>query len=90
MESHAVPVVALLLGIAVHILKKVMQLRQEDKTFHLRDYLMGWPYQTAVSVIMSIGGYIGLMATGELSGASAFLMGVTANSLAGAAPGSRP
>ena len=89
-EAHLVPALALVLGTFVHILKKVMQERQANNAFHLDDYLMAWPYQTVVSVLMSVGGYFGLMAAGELSAASAFLMGVTANSMAGAAPGNRP
>ena len=90
LTDHIFPVLALLLGYVVHILKKVIQQRQSNKAFSLKDYLLAWPYQSIVSLIMSVGGYFGLLATGELSAASAFLMGVTANSLAGAAPGERP
>ena len=89
-EAHLVPALALVLGTFVHILKKVIQERQANNAFHLNDYLMAWPYQTIVSVLMSVGGYLGLMAMGELTPAAAFLMGVTANSIAGAAPGNRP
>jgi hypothetical protein len=76
---------ALAAGLAVHVLKKVVEKRQENDQFQLKDYLTAYPYQTVVSVLMSFGGYFTLLATGELTGASAFLMGVTANSLAGAA-----
>lgn len=90
LTDHILPVIALVLGYVVHILKKVIQQRQRNETFSLKDYINKWPYQTIVSLIMSLGGYLGLMAVGDLTAASAFLMGVTANSLAGAAPGDRP
>ena len=76
---------ALLAGVVVHVLKKVVEKRQSNADFSLVDYLTAYPYQTAVSIMMSVGGYIGLMSTGDLNGPAAFLMGVTANSLAGAA-----
>lgn len=88
--KHVPFLLALFGGVATHILKKVMELHQQDEKFHLRDYLLAYPYQTAVTLLMSLGGYLGLAATAELSLSSAFLMGVTANSFAGAAPGKRP
>jgi hypothetical protein len=87
--EHLMPGVMLVVGIACHILKKVVERRQADISFQLKDYLIGYPYQTAVSVLMAVGGYVGLHAMGDLTMSSAFLAGVTANSLAGAAPGKR-
>lgn len=83
--QYALTSLGLVAGVLVHVFKKVIEKRQDNATFHLKDYLTAYPYQTAVSVLMSVGGYFTLLATGELTGASAFLMGVTANSLAGAA-----
>jgi len=80
----------LLLGNCAHILKKVVEVRTNDKLedYSLRDYLAAYPYKTALMVITAVGTAAGLHAAGELSWAAAFLTGYAAQSVGGAAKGS--
>ena len=80
---------ALFAGIIVHVMKKVIERRQQNVNFSLKDYLMQYPYQTVTCVMMGVGAYFGLISGDSLTMSSAFLAGIASNSLAGAAPGSR-
>lgn len=91
------PGLAMLAGVVTHILKKAMKLRQLNATFRLGDYLVGHPYQTALTFIAGAGAYLTLMATGSVDAAApvvsnlapAFFAGVAANSLGDIASGER-
>jgi hypothetical protein len=88
--SHLWPIVAMLFGVITHILKKAMKLRFQNSSFDLSDYLIGHPYQTALTFIAGAGCYLSLMeAGGAPSLAAAFFAGVAANSLGDIAPGER-
>jgi len=78
-------ILIMLAGSATHIVKKVVERRKTDNEFSLKDYLTKYPYKTVLAVMAGVGGYLGLMAAGELTFASAFMAGYVANSLGGAA-----
>lgn len=78
-------VVLLIAGTATHIVKKVVERRQTDETFSLKDFLTKYPYKTVLTMMAGVGGFLGLMAAGELSHVTAFMTGYMANSLGGAA-----
>lgn len=86
---HVVSIAALIGGTAVHIVKKVVERRQQNKAFSLKEYLVAYPYQTFLSTMAGGFGYVTLWMAGTLDPASAFLAGVAANSLGDIAPGNR-
>lgn len=77
----------LVLGVAAHILKKVIQQRENDKTFSLKRYLTENPYKTAMVVFYAGAGAAGLHLDGSLSIYTAMVTGFTANSLSGKSDG---
>ena len=89
MSEHLYPLLALLAGVIVHIVKKGAQQYQKDKTFSLWNYLVGHPYQTFLTFAAAGGVYLGLVSGDALTLSSAFLGGVAANSLGDIAPGDR-
>ena len=78
-------VIAMLVGTGTHVLKKVIERRKTDDTFSFKKFLTAYPYKTILTVMAGVGGFLGLLAAGELSYASAFMAGYVANSLGGAA-----
>ncbi len=76
---------AMVVGTATHVLKKVVERRKTDNTFSLKKFLTAYPYKTILTLMAGVGGFFGLMAAGELTYASSFLAGYMANSLGGAA-----
>lgn len=72
-------------GTGAHVLKKVVERRKTDDTFTLMSWLTKYPYKTALTLVAGGAGFLGLMAVGELTYASAFMTGYMANSLGGAA-----
>ena len=76
---------AMIVGTATHVLKKVIEKRKTDRSFSFKDWLTAYPYKTVLTLMAGVGGFLGLMAAGELSYASSFLAGYMANSLGGAA-----
>ena len=74
---------ALIAGIAGHVLKKVIQLRNTDKTFSLKKYLIAYPYKTALMVFVAAGAFLYLLDDGTLSYATAFMAGFSASSAGG-------
>lgn len=78
-------ILALVVGTGTHVLKKVVERRKTDDTFTLKIWLTKYPYKTGLTLMAGIGGFLGLMAAGELSYASSFMVGYMANSLGGAA-----
>ena len=89
--EHVIYGSSLLAGVTTHIVKKVMQHRLEknDKTFHLKTFLMAYPYQSFLVLMAGVGSYLTLMGQGELGAASAFLAGIASNSFGDLAPGDR-
>ncbi len=75
----------LVAGTGTHIVKKVVEKRQTDETFSMKDFLTKYPYKTILTLMAGVGGFLGLMAAGELSEVTAFMTGYMANSLGGAA-----
>ncbi len=78
-------ILALVVGTATHVLKKVVEVRKTDEDYHLKDWLTKYPYRTVLTLMAGVGGFLGLMAAGELTYASAFMAGYMANSLGGMA-----
>jgi hypothetical protein len=73
------------LGIISHVLKKLVEIRQTDGGYHLRDYVNQYPYQTLLIIIGALGGFFLLYEINQLTYASAFGMGFIANSVGEAA-----
>jgi len=78
-------ILALLVGTATHVIKKVVEVRKTDEDYQLKDWLTKYPYRTVLTLMAGVGGFLGLMAAGELTYASAFMVGFMANSLGGVA-----
>lgn len=75
--------IGLLVGVAAHIVKKVIELRVEDKTFSLKKYLTENPYKTFMVLFYAAAGAAGLYADETLSIYTAVVTGFAANSLSG-------
>lgn len=78
-------ILLLIAGTGTHVLKKIVERRQTDDTFSAKDWLTKYPYKTALTFMAGVGGFLALMAAGELTFVSAFMTGYVANSLGGAA-----
>ena len=78
-------ILAMVVGTGTHVLKKVVERRKTDDSFTLTAWLTKYPYKTGLTFMAGVGGFLGLMAMGELTYASAFMAGYMANSLGGAA-----
>ena len=76
-------VIALLAGVVGHVLKKLIQVRNTDKTFSLKKYLVSYPYKTALMVFVAAGVFLHLLDEGTLSVSTAFLAGFSASSAGG-------
>lgn len=77
----------LLLGIIAHIVKKVIEQRELDKTFSLKRYLVENPYKTFMVLVYAIGGAAGLHMDGSLTLYTAIVTGAAANSFSGKGAG---
>jgi hypothetical protein len=73
-----------LLGVAAHVIKKVVTQREHDKTFSLPKYLSENPYRVIMTVFYAAAGVAGLIAAGDVSFYTALVTGFAANSLSGA------
>jgi len=78
-------ILALVVGTGTHVIKKVVERRKTDSAFTLKLWLTQYPYKTLLTLMAGVGGFLGLMAAGELTYASSFMVGYMANSLGGAA-----
>ena len=78
-------IIALIAGTGTHVLKKIIERRKTDETFTFKRWLIAYPYKTILTFMAGVGGYLGFMAVGELTYATAFMAGYMANSLGGAA-----
>lgn len=85
MEFYITTIALLLAGSVIHIVKKVVQRRQTDDQFSLRDFLTKYPYKTVLAIAAGVGGYLGLLQADELTYVTSFMTGYMANSLGGAA-----
>jgi hypothetical protein len=83
--EYAYLILALLAGTATHIIKKVVEVRKTEEDYQIKDWLTKYPYRTVLTVMAGAGGFLGLMAVGELTYASSFMAGYMANSLGGVA-----
>ena len=84
-KFYVLTVLAMFAGSFLHVIKKVIQRRQTNDKFSLKDFLTKYPYKTIMSVAAGVVGYLMLMQAGELTYVAAVLTGYTANSLGGAA-----
>lgn len=76
-------VVALvLLGTLAHVLKRIVEVRQDNKEFGIKEYFGLYPYATALMVLTALGTSAGLYAAGELTLVTAFATGYMAQSVA--------
>jgi len=82
--NHGLIVGGALLGVIGHVLKKVIQQREADNTFSLKQYLTLYPYKTAMTFFYAAGGVAGLYFSGTEAFYTALLTGFAANSLSGA------
>ncbi len=78
-------ILAMVVGTGTHVLKKVVERRKTDDSFTLKAWLTKYPYKTVLTLMAGVGGFLGLMAAGELTYASSFMAGYMANSLGGTA-----
>jgi len=74
----------LLAGIAGHIVKKVIQARESNAKFSLKQYVTQNPYKVLMTFFYAVAGSVGLAMNGELSVYTAIMTGFAANSLSGA------
>lgn len=77
----------LLIGVAAHIVKKVIEMRETDLTFSIKRYLMENPYKTFMVLFYAIGGAAGLAMDGSLTFYTAIVTGAAANSFSGKGAG---
>ncbi len=84
MIEDALIVVATFIGVAGHILKKIIQQRETDNTFSIKRYLSEKPYKTAMTVFYAGAGVAGLYYSDTQAIYTAFLAGYAANSVSGA------
>lgn len=71
-------------GIAGHILKKVIQQRETNSSFTLKDFLVLYPYKTVLTIFYAVGGTAGLYFSDAATFYTALTIGFAANSLSGA------
>ena len=74
-------------GVIGHVLKKVIQQRESDTSFGLRQFLTSYPYKTAMTLFYAIGGTAGLYFTDTATFYTALVVGFAANSLSGKSDG---
>ena len=78
------PIVLLMafLGLATHFLKAMMEIKLSKADITFSEYWKTKPYQSLLSVIGCIVGYISLDSMGQLTSLTAFGVGYMANSMA--------
>ena len=75
----------LIIGIAAHIVKKVIQQRENgDKGYGIKQFFRDNPYKTFMTFFYGGAGLMGLYVIGDVSIYTAILTGFSANSLSGA------
>lgn len=83
MDSIWIAAAAMVLGVLTHVFAEVRELRQtEGAGFHIKHYLLGYPYRNLSMVTTAIGGFWILQEAGQLTAAAAFSAGYMVESLA--------
>lgn len=77
----------LLAGVVAHIIKKVIEERETNKSFSLKSYLTENPYKTFMVLFYAVAGAAGLYMDGSLSVYTAIVTGAAANSFSGKGAG---
>ncbi|WP_280565283.1 hypothetical protein [Chromohalobacter sp. 48-RD10] len=78
---HVAPFCMLLLGLATHVLKKFMEMRQQLEALTLIAYLKARPYKSVMATIGAMAGYLLLADASVPSLVSAFGVGYAADSM---------
>lgn len=83
MSELWVPALAMVLGVLTHVFAEVRELRQtEGAGFHLKHYLVGYPYRNLGMVTTAIGAFWVMQEASQLTAAAAFSAGYMVESLA--------
>ena len=75
-------IILVVCGLASHILLDLIKIKREGKITNLKKYFKDQPYQTALSVIGCIAGYIVLESLNELTLGTAYALGAGSNVVA--------
>lgn len=73
--------VAMLLGVAAHMIKKLANLNKQGTLLKPQEYFAKYPYQTSLALIGGVAGYFVMLSTGDLSFLTALLYGYAADSV---------
>ena len=77
------PAMAMVLGVLTHVFAEIRELRAtEGMGFHVKHYLVGYPYRNASMVTTAVGAFWMLQEVGQLTMAAAFSAGYMVESLA--------
>lgn len=83
MNEDLLLIVLLLLGLATHFLKRVVEERAAGRIISLRTYWVEHPYHSALAVASAVAGFVLLYGTAELTRITAWGLGYMADSAAG-------
>lgn len=81
-NENLLMIMMLMLGMYSHYLKALIQKKKDGTPMGFRQYWVENPYQTQLSIIVSIITYIALMQAGELTFVTAWGAGFVCNSAA--------
>lgn len=81
LATHALPLLALLVGHATQVLMALVTQRKAGRDIGLAAYIRSRPYSSAIAVLGSIGGYLMLVDTSQLSVVAAWGMGYAADNM---------
>lgn len=81
MAEHLIYLLVMFLGHFAHVLKSVIEVRNNDQTMTLKQYVMMRPYKTMLALCGSIVGYLMLYDTGQLTLVAAMGVGYMADSV---------
>lgn len=79
--THLLPFAMLLAGHAAHLLKKLIEVRQQGHPLSLAGFLRLRPYKSALALLGSVAGYLLLAEHGSPSLVAAFGVGYAADSM---------
>ncbi|KAA0014417.1 hypothetical protein F0A17_01850 [Billgrantia pellis] len=79
--AHLIPLAMLLLGHGAHLLKKLIEVRQQGNEISLAQFLRLRPYKSALALLGSVAGYLLLAEHGAPSLVAAFGVGYAADSM---------
>ncbi len=78
----AIEIIMLLLGLATHFLKALLQMKLAGNHLTPIEYWRGHPYQSGLAVVGAVVGFVALYESGNLTSINAFGIGYMANSVA--------